>query len=549
MAHDGLLTLSRRLHEARSLADVMDRVVASVTEHTRYQRAWLLLPITPTRGVEVFGYALPDRVRVDQRMAELDIARDRFLAHLFSMTDTLVIDDLRTWEHADQAQVEFFGNRTTIIVPMLQLGERIGAMVVGTFASEGVVPPTPTERAFIEQVAAMVSVVAARIRVESAQDALQERVRAAQRLEALGRMAGEVAHDFNSMLVSIMCNAELALEALGAHPATESVNEILLAADRAAALTKKLLAFSRGQPLARRNLDLGQVLATFMPILRSLLPDTVSVDLAVGTGLGTVHGDAGQIEQVVMNLVINARDALPTGGAIRIDLSRAQVDAAHVALHPASRSGDFVVVSVRDTGVGMPREVVDRVFEPFFTTKGVGRGTGLGLAVVESVVRMHDGFVELDSQEGAGTTFRVYLPARDLPADRPEPVRTSNSPDRARAAGGHVLVVDDDAQLRGVLERILIGAGYRVTTASDGQAALEEVQRLPDLGLVITDLMMPRLTGDVLVTRLAELRPRLPVLMLTGYARGAPLGAVEHLLSKPFSPRALLHKVAEVLRG
>lgn len=545
MAADGILALSRRLHEARTLAEVMDEVVSTITAHTRYARAWLLLPLAGRRGLDVVGYALPDRVRVEQRMADHDRASDRLLAWLLSTSETVVIDDLRLEPRADQAQVAYFGNRTSINVPMLRVDERVGILVVGTFASEGVVPPTPAELAFVEQVAALVTAVAARIRAEAAQHAAEERVRAAQRLEALGRMAGEVAHDFNSMLVSIMCNAELALEQLGGHAAAESVSEILLAADRAAALTKKLLTFSRGQPLVRRPLDVGQALETFLPIVRSLLGEGVTLTCELPRG-ACILGDAGQLEQVVMNLVVNARDALPAGGEIRLTLRQETVSPDDVAQRPSARAGEFVVIAVADSGLGMPRAVAERVFEPFFTTKGVGRGTGLGLAVVDSVVRMHEGFVELDSVEGRGTTFRVYLPAHTVAAVPELGALAAVTP--LATGEGHVLVVDDDAQLRGVLERVLSGAGYRVTCAADGQSALERVEASPDLRLVITDLIMPRLTGDALRDRLESLRPELPVLILTGYTRGSlPPADGQHLLSKPFAPRALLQKVAEIL--
>jgi two-component system cell cycle sensor histidine kinase/response regulator CckA len=545
MPADGILSLSRRLHEARTLAELMDEVVTSVSAHTRYARAWLLLPMTGRLGLDVVGYALPDRVRVEQRMADHDRTTDRLLSWLLSTTETVVIDDLRLEPRADQDQVAYFGNRTSINVPMLRLDERLGVLVVGTFAGEGVVPPTQAELAFIEQVAALVTAVAARIRAEAAQHAAEDRVRAAQRLEALGRMAGEVAHDFNSMLVSIMCNAELALEQLGGHAAAESVAEILLAADRAAALTKKLLTFSRGQPVVRRLLDVGEALETFLPIVRSLLPEGLRLVSELPRG-AYVQGDASQLEQVVMNLVINARDALPDGGEIRLTLGRETIVADDLTIRTSARAGDFVVIVVADTGLGMSREVAERVFEPFFTTKGVGRGTGLGLAVVDSVVRMHEGFVELDSVEGRGTTFRVYLPAREAPTS----LELAATPPLAPVATGHghVLVVDDDAQLRGVIERVLTGAGYRVTCASDGQAALERVETSPDLRLVITDLIMPRLTGDALRERLSALRPHLPVLILTGYTRGSlPPTDGQHLLSKPFVPRELLQKVAEIL--
>ncbi|MCC6213321.1 MAG: response regulator [Polyangiaceae bacterium] len=545
MSAGGLLGLSRRLHEARTLADAMRHVVEAIAAETRYARAWLVLPLPGPRGLDVVGFVSPDPVLVARQLADHDRDADRLLAHLLSCEETLVIEDLREEPRADQAQVAYFGNRTSINVPMLRLGERVGVLVVGTFAAEGVRLPTADELAFIEQVAALVTSVAARIRAEDAQREAEQRAQAAQRLELLGRMAGEVAHDFNSLLVSILCNAELALEQLGGHEAAESVHEIRLAADRAAALTKRLLTFSRGQPLARRPLDVGAVLEAFLPVVRPLLPAEITLTPRLPRG-HWAQADAGQLEQILLNLVVNARDAQPSRGAIRVAVERAALSAEEVAGHAGVAPGEFVVLSVADDGHGMPAEVASRVFEPFYTTKEPGRGTGLGLAVVEGAARAHHGFVALETAEGRGTTFRVHLPATDAPAiTRGPPPRRI---ERARRGTGHLLVVDDDAAVRATLERVLSGAGYRVSAAPDGAAALALVHTSPELRLVITDLVMPRLSGGQLRAELATLRPELPVLVLTGYTRGASAAeAGPHVLAKPFAPAELLDRIGELL--
>jgi signal transduction histidine kinase len=328
-----LLALSRDLHEVSTLADVMDHVLSAIEASTRYRRAWLIVPLPDTNGIEVIGYALPDRTRVEQRMAALDRTRDPWIALLLSTTETVVVNDLRESTLADQEQVAYFGNRTLVCVPMLRLAERVGALCVGTFADDGVLPPTPAELAFVMQVGALVSVVAGRMRAEAAQGALEKKVQSAQRLESLGRMAGEIAHDFNNMLVSIVGNVDLAKEMLGNHPAYELVAEIELAALRATGLTRQLLAFSRGQPLELRDLEIDAVLAGIAPMLRSLVPASIALDFTSGPRLGTVFGDAGQVEQVLMNLVLNARDALPAGGKILVETKAVHVDAAYVEAH------------------------------------------------------------------------------------------------------------------------------------------------------------------------------------------------------------------------
>ncbi len=472
-----MLSLSRELHSATTLAEVLDRVLVTVSEHTRYRRAWLCIPL-PRRGVEVVGYALADKVRVDQRMAALDVAADRWLSYLLTATEPVVVNDLREIPEADQVQVEYFGNRSLIAIPMLRVAERIGVLCVGTFASEGIMPPTESELELVTQIGALVSVVAARIRAEEQRRVLAEQIKTADRLSALGRMAGEISHDFNNILAVICANAARASAMLVDHPAAESVDEISLAAERAVGLTRQLLAFSRGEPMHRTEVRIDQVVAGMTTMLRSLLPPTVTLDVSRATAVPTVNGDAGQLEQVVMNTVINARDALPEGGSIRLETRLARVGEGQVIANPAMRVGDFVVLSVGDTGLGMSPEVVANVFEPFFTTKGPGLGTGLGLAAVHSILERHGGFAVVSSVEGQGSVFELYFP-----------VSTQNTTER------HVLVIEEDRQLRLVLQRALTRAGYRVTVAATEAAAREVMGTATPFSLVITERARERTEG------------------------------------------------------
>jgi signal transduction histidine kinase/ActR/RegA family two-component response regulator len=462
----------------------------------------------------------------------LDWRKDRLVSLEMSRDETLVIPDLRLFPEADQAQVEYFGNRTLIAVPMLRLGERLGCFNMGTFAAEGVMPPTQAELDFAEEVAALISVMAGRLRAEEAHRALEASVEREQRLEALGRMAGEVAHDFNNLLVAIIGNTELALSSPGdPRVVREALSEVQAASDRAAGLTRQLLAFSRGQPVERREVDLAEAIRALRPMLRTLLPSSIALEIVEDGRPGEVLANAGQLEQVVLNLVLNARDAISGPGRITLTLDAAQ------------RAGTrWALLSVRDTGAGMAPELSSHIFEPFFTTKRPGQGTGLGLAVVAGVVRSHGGTIEVVSTPGEGSVFTVWLPALTESGVRP--------PAPPKAAGAltgteHLLVADDDVRVRVLLERVLTGAGYRVTLAEDGAEALERFEQLPDVALLLTDLVMPRLGGDELLRRLAG---RVKVLLMSGYAaHPVAVDAGAYVLAKPFATKELLARVREVL--
>ncbi|MBI4912284.1 MAG: response regulator [Acidobacteria bacterium] len=527
-----MLTLARQLHATTTLSEVMERVMDALGEATRYRRAYLLMPIEGGVGLEVVGYAVADRELVNQRMAEHDWRKDRLLSMAMTADKTLVFPDLRLCEEADQRQVEVFGNRTVIVVPMLRLGERMGCLNIATFAAEGVMLPTPDELAFAEEVAALISVVAGRLRVEEKHRALEASVVREQRLEALGRMAGEVAHDLNNILVPIIGNTELALAYAGEPQKVQGLlGEVRSAADRAARLTRQLLAFSRGQPVERAIVNLDRALTALEPMLRSMLPASVSFQVERRGRPRTVLANAAQLEQVVMNLVLNARDAISGTGAITLVADSAERDGRRWAM-----------LSVEDTGIGMTPEISSRAFDPFFTTKAYGKGTGLGLAVVDGVVRSHGGTVEVDSQPGRGTCFTIYLPEADAHmASLPGVVHSVHGLEGSE----HLLVADDDVAVRVLLERVLTGAGYRVTLAQDGEEALEQLAGHPDIALVVADIVMPRLRGDVLVQRLAG---RVPVLLISGYApEQVEVAPGTRVLAKPFANRELLARVREVL--
>lgn len=359
----------------------------------------------------------------------------------------------------------------------------------------------------------------------------------AQRVEALGLLAGGIAHDFNNILTAIRGNAELALAELAIDsPAREEVRGILDSASRATALTRQLLTFSRREMVEARPVCVPVVLRDIEPMLRRLIPTSIALDIAADDQRAITIIDPGQLEQVVMNLVINARDAMPNGGTIRIVVTRDE---------------HSVILTVTDTGIGMNAETQTRAFKPLFTTKPKGEGTGLGLFTLKRIVDAAGGLVDIESELGTGTTFRIRLPAASnahadsLHAQRP---RTA----AAAANNEAILVVEDEVAVAGIVKKILERAGYRVSVAADGVVALDRIRSgafKPDL--VITDIVMPRMMGHELVDRLSRLGVDVPVLFLSGYSPSesgqAPIPERARFLEKPFSPAELLTEIRELL--
>ncbi|HEX2091554.1 MAG TPA: PAS domain S-box protein [Longimicrobiaceae bacterium] len=385
-----------------------------------------------------------------------------------------------------------------------------------------------------------------------AEEALRESQRQllqAQKMEAVGRLAGGVAHDFNNLLTVIKGTVQLLLmDAPEDDPTRADLHEIDLAANRAAALTCQLLAFSRQQVVEPRVLDLNAVIANLDNMLRRLVGEDVEYTTSLGAKVGPVLADPGQVEQVVLNLVVNSRDAMPQGGRIVVRTRSATLDEAEARARSV-KSGTYTVLEVTDTGTGMDADTMSRIWEPFFTTKGQGQGTGLGLSTVYGIVTQSGGGVSVRSEVGRGTTFEVYLPQVESAADRstaPEGERT------ARAAGETVLLVEDDEMVRSVAKRILQRAGYVVLETPSALAALEAAEQHPDqISLVLADVVMPQMSGRILADRLRQQYPHLKILFMSGYTDDAVIrhgvARTGAFLQKPFTPDTLLHKVREVL--
>jgi PAS domain S-box-containing protein len=391
-----------------------------------------------------------------------------------------------------------------------------------------------------------------RRQADEALRAKEEQLRQAQKMEAIGRLAGGVAHDFNNLLTVITGRSELLLARLAGNEALRSEATVIHgAAQRAAGLTRQLLAFSRKQVLQVRLLDLNEVVAGAETILRRLIGEDVELATVLRPGVGKVRADPGQIEQVIMNLVVNARDAMPQGGRLTLETAAVELDQAYRLQHPPAVPGPYVMMALSDTGVGMDPATRAHLFEPFFTTKA--QGTGLGLATVYGIVKQSEGYVWVYSEPGQGTTFKVYLPraeaaseARDAgpqPAAAPPPAPGS----------GTVLLVEDEEVVRNLVHEILDRCGYTVLEARDAQDARRIcAEHRGEIHLLLTDVVMPQMNGRALASVVTEMRPSMRVLFMSGYTDDAVVrhGILEQhvaFIQKPFTPDGLARKVREVL--
>jgi PAS domain S-box-containing protein len=420
--------------------------------------------------------------------------------------------------------VEFFLN------PIMSGGERVGVSVFGKD-------------------------ITGRKQAEAQRERMWTHLAQAEKMESIGRMAGGVAHDFNNLLTVINGHSQLALSRLKAgDPIRGQLAEIHRAGDRAAGLTRQLLAFSRKQVMQPRALDLNLVVEEMQPMLRRLVGEDVEVLLALSAERPTLHADPHQLEQVVMNLAVNARDAMPDGGRLLIETALVDRDESHAPVSSAvnaemPRAGRYAMLSVSDTGVGMDQATLQRIYEPFFTTKEAGQGTGLGLSMVQGVVAQSGGYINVSSEPGCGATFRIYLPA--VAGVTVESEKAEVSP--ILKGTETVLVVEDQAEVCDYATAVLGEYGYRVIQAANASEALQVCEReQAKIHLLLTDVVMPRTSGRELVARLATTRPGMKTLFMSGYtddviAHHGVLDEGTHFIQKPFSPEELAGKVRAVL--
>ena len=383
-------------------------------------------------------------------------------------------------------------------------------------------------------------------------EAAESQLRQAQKMEALGQLTGGIAHDFNNMLGVIMGALDLVKRriAKGDYGVERFLDAATIASERAATLTQRLLAFARQQPLSPQPLDANRMIAAMSDLLHSTLGEHIQIETVTAAGLWTVHADSQQLENALLNIAINGRDAMPGGGKLTIETGNAYLDEAYCAQNPEVRPGQFALIAVTDTGVGMSADVAARVFDPFFTTKPTGKGTGLGLSQVYGFVKQSRGHIKIYSEPGSGTTVKVYLPrlvadAKDIKRTTPEPMRTG---DRNEI----ILVVEDDPLMRRLATEALHELGYTVFDCDGAANALATLDRVTDVKLLFTDVVMPDINGKKLADEAVRRRPGLKVLFTTGYTanavvHGGVLDTGVNFISKPFTLDQLAAKVRTVL--
>ncbi len=392
--------------------------------------------------------------------------------------------------------------------------------------------------------------IADRKQLQAELEQRDEQLRQSHKLEAVGSLAGGIAHEFNNLLQAIRGYTKYGMEGLSPDECRyQDLEQVIKAADRAAALTRQLLGFSRRQVLERVNLDPREVITELAQMLRPLIGEHIELEVAPASAMGVLHADRGLLQQMLLNLCINARDAMPDGGRLVLKTERVDLNDRYCEFHPMAKPGAYLLFSVADTGSGMSPEVRQRIFEPFFTTKGVGKGTGLGLAMVYGGVQQHGGMINVYSEVGLGTTFRIYLPITvgiDASLDEQPTERTSGGQET-------ILIAEDEPIVRDLAVRILTRAGYSVLVASDGAEAVELFEANVDaVSMVLLDAVMPKLTGHQAYARIRLTNPNLPVVFCTGY--DPDTGQIKVLVDegvrvvqKPFDPDVLLRVVRELL--
>jgi signal transduction histidine kinase/ActR/RegA family two-component response regulator len=510
-----LLDTSERVKELRCAYGVVESIRARATLEQVFEDVVALIPP---------GWQYPEITRGRIRFDDKEFVLEPFEETEWRQSADIVI------EGVPQGMVEVFYQ------------EACPKQDEGPFLQE--------ERDLIDGIARTLSEAVEHHQANAKREKVEAQLRQALKMEAVGQLAGGVAHDFNNLLYVIQGFTEMAQRNMAVgDPAHTSLEEVRKASERAATLVSQLLAFSRRQVLDMKDVDLNDVIANLMKMIRRVIGEHIALDVLVGHELGTVRADPGQMEQILMNLCVNARDAMPTGGTITIETENVRIDDEYCASHSWATPGRYMLLSLTDTGCGMDEDTVGQIFEPFFTTKGVGEGTGLGLATVYGLVKQHKGLLHVYSEVGKGTTFKIYLPLVERSAE------SVGDKIEGPVPGGTetILLAEDDPSVRKLSQTILEHAGYTVLTAEDGEEALQVFEEHPDtVNLALLDVMMPKLGGRAVFDRIQEKRPAVRVLFSSGYSMNAihtsfVLDAGLELIKKPYQRADLLRKVREVL--
>lgn len=547
-----LLGFASVLQAADGLKTLLRVTADEVAAATGYRGTWLGIFDGETQTVRMMSAQHDGPDDLWDRAQVFSLGDVACLSQLLRARRPLVVPDTRDDPAIDPDFARALSLRTMVNVPLWRAEEPFGLLGVGTFDGEDARAPNEEELAYLAGLGSQVMVASARILARRVREAgrelaeVQRSVASRQRLESLGQLAGGVAHSFNNLLTVIVSTTSLMMEEEDDAGRLDDLRAIEDAAERGAKLTKRLLALGQRQQLSLQPTDPNALMRSLVEMIRRVVPADITIDLIPSHGRSWIDVDRGQIEQVLLNLCLNARDAMPSAGRLTLEIEHVVVNGAYVAQHPWAKPGRYVLLSVTDEGVGMPPEVLDRVFEPFFTTKVNGDGLGLGLAASHGIVAQHGGMLHAYSEVGIGTTFKIYLPVSERPASA-----VGSKIVGVPKGNERVLVADDQDDVRGVIKRVLERAGYVVVAVEDGAEAIRAAEREP-FDLLLFDAVMPNVGGREAYERIHAIHPEIPVLFASGY--GAEVLTARFLakidapmIGKPFDPDTLLRAVRSTL--
>jgi len=548
LSSDRLPELVRAANRANTYQDLSDLILQQIQTVVPLTNAWIYA--RPTSEDQLLHMVAFSGTRPEAGIPTVPIQGDPMVEALCRGEGPFVFEDLQQIQGVNREIVESLQNRTLVLLGMLAVDETLGVLGTGTFGEEGVVDIPQEAVAFINLVGLVASAVMARLLLRQRQEEqqkLQRELAQRQRVESLGELAGGVAHDLNNLLTVLKLGFATLEEAFTEEEKPEDLFIMKTAVDSAADLTGQLLAYGRKRPLALTSVNLDDSVEEVLRLLRRVIPPSITLDHVRCRQHAMVLADAGALQQVLMNLAINARDAMPTGGRLTFETELVLINGEYRRTHPWAQPGRYVLLTVTDTGAGMTEDVQARIFDPFFTTKSAEEGTGLGLAVVDGVVQQHGGLLHCYSEVDLGTTFKIYLPV----AERLATEVGSKLLGDVRGGSERVLVADDQPMVRWALVRALERAGYDVTAVDNGRDAVRQALARP-FPVYILDVLMPGLDGRQTCDLIRAAQPNARVILTSGY--GAEALATAFLsdldvsfISKPFDPDTLLRTLRAML--